>query len=173
MKQEISRVQAEIKKSGVSASWTRPDSVHLTLKFLGEVDESRAKEILGAVEAAATGLRPFKIEVAGIGVFPNPMTARVVWLGVAGEVDMLKFLQSSIEDAMSRLGFDREKRGFTPHLTLGRIRRIASRDTWLSSLEALKDIRLGAVYVEGVSLMKSELRRTGAVYTELGRVHLK
>jgi 2'-5' RNA ligase len=82
-------------------------------------------------------------------------------------------LQSSVEEAMAGLGMERENRKFTPHLTLGRIKYIRSRDAWVNALDAMKDIRLSSFDVEAVSLMKSELQRSGAVYTEIGRVELK
>jgi 2'-5' RNA ligase len=97
----------------------------------------------------------------------------VVWIGLSGDVERLSRLQAAIEDAMARLGMEREARAFTPHLTLGRIKYIRSRDRWLGALEEVKDARLSGFEATAVSLMKSELKPSGAVYTEMGRVELK
>ncbi|HEY6010686.1 MAG TPA: RNA 2',3'-cyclic phosphodiesterase, partial [Nitrospirota bacterium] len=114
----------------------------------------------------------FRLDVGGVGTFPNPRSARVVWIGVSGEVEKLARLQAVAEDAMNGLGFEREKRAFTPHLTLGRIKYIHSRDRWMQALDSVKDAKLPAFEVKSVSLMKSELKPSGAVYTEMGKINL-
>lgn len=173
IKQEMAKVQERLRQAGVEAGWTRPEGIHLTLKFLGEVRESRVKEIMSALETAASGTGIFRLEVAGAGAFPNAKNPRVVWLGVEGELDQLSGLQAAVEKAMSGLGFDRDERGFTPHLTVGRVKLIRSREQWAAALDEVKNIRISGFDVTGVSLMKSELRRGGAVYTEIGRLDLK
>ena len=173
IKKEMAEVQGRLKGTGVDAGWTRPEGIHLTLKFLGEVEEQRMPEIMDALTSAVKGMGRFRIEIGGVGAFPNPKNARVVWIGVSGDIEKLAALQASVEEAMAGPGMEREERKFTPHLTLGRIKYIRSRDAWMSALDALKDIQLPGLDVDAVSLMKSELKRSGAVYTEIGRVELK
>ncbi len=173
IKKALIDLQQRLKGSWVDASWPRPEGIHLTLKFLGEVPEAKLPEIMNGLRLAAQGTGPFRLEVGGAGTFPNPKNARVVWIGLSGDIDKLVRLQAAIEDAMARLGIDREEREFTPHLTLGRIKYIRSRDAWLKALEEIRGINLSGFDVTAVSLMKSELKRTGAVYTEMGRVELK
>ena len=173
IKKRMAEAQGRLKVSGVEASWTRPEGIHLTLKFLGEVVEQRIPEVMNALALAVKGMDRFRIEIAGVGAFPNPKNARVVWIGVSGDIERLSSLQSSVEEAMSGMGMEREDRKFTPHLTLGRIKYIRSRDAWVNALDAMKDIRLSGFDAEAVSLMKSELQRSGAVYAEIGRVELK
>jgi len=173
IKKEMAEAQSRLKGSGVEAGWTKPEGIHLTLKFLGEVEESRVPEIMDALTSAIQGMGRFRLEIAGAGAFPNPKSARVVWIGVSGDIERLITLQSSVEEAMAGLGMEREDRKFTPHLTLGRIKYIRSRDAWVSALEGIKDVKLDGFDVNAVSLMKSELKRTGAVYAEIGRVELK
>ncbi len=172
IKKEMAEVQSRLKGPGVDASWTRPEGIHLTLKFLGEVEEPRIPEIMDSLTRAIGGAGGFRLEVVGVGTFPNPRNARVAWIGVSGDIERLMALQSSVEEAMAGLGMEREDRKFTPHLTLGRIKYIRSRDAWVNALDAMKDIRLSSFNVEAVSLMKSELQPSGAVYTEIGRVEL-
>lgn len=173
IKQEMKTIQDRLKRSGVDAGWTRPEGIHLTLKFLGEVEESKVPEISAALTGAVQGTKGFRLDVAGVGAFPNPKNARVVWIGVSEEIDAFTKLQKAVEEAITRLGFKREDRAFTPHLTLGRIKFIRSRDTWLKALEEIKGIKLSVFDVHAVSLMKSELKPSGAIYAEIGRIELK
>jgi 2'-5' RNA ligase len=173
IKQEMAKAQEKLKASGVEAGWTRPEGIHLTLKFLGDVPEAKVPDIRAALTGAVQNTGAFDLAVAGAGAFPNGKNARVAWLGVTGDLDRLSTLQARVEDAMEKVGFGREDRPFTPHLTLARIKYIRSRDRWLATLESIKDIRLPGFTVEHVRLMKSELRPSGAVYTEMAVVPLK
>ncbi len=173
IKKEMARTQEQLKISGADAGWTRPEGIHLTLKFLGEVLDARLDEIKNALAQAAGAKGRFRLEITGAGAFPNSKNPRVVWLGVAGDIDKLMALWSSIENAMAAIGFDREDRAFSPHLTLARIKYLQARYSWQRSIDSIKDIRLAGFEVDHVSLMKSELKPSGAVYTEIGRVDLQ
>lgn len=173
IKKEMIGIQEQLRTTKVDAGWPRPEGVHLTLKFLGEIPEARIPEIMDSIRTAAEGIGPFRLEVRGVGAFPNPKNARVVWIGLGGEVETLTKLQARVEDALSRIGMAREERAFTPHLTVGRIKFIRSRDRWLKALDEMKDIVLPGFDAAAVSLMRSELKPSGAVYTEMGRVELK
>ncbi len=171
-KRAMAEVQARLKVSGAEASWTRPEGIHLTLKFLDEVPEERIGEIMAALMQAVEGRGRFRLTVAGTGVFPHERNPRVVWIGISGELDKLRKLQASVEAQMVRLGFQQEDRRFTPHLTLGRIKHLLLRGSWVRALEGVKDVTLSGFEVTAVSLMKSELKPTGAVYTEIGKAEL-
>ena len=173
IKREMAKVQEKLKRANVDASWTRPEGIHLTLKFLGEVPEAKVSGIMDSLVRAVGDAKKFRLETAGAGAFPNAKNARVVWHGLSGELDRLSALQASVEDAMAEIGFEREDRRFSPHLTLARIKFIRSRDAWQNALDEIKDVRLPGFEVGAISLMKSELRREGAVYAEMGRVELK
>jgi 2'-5' RNA ligase len=173
IKAGMAAAQARLRSAGVDAGWSRPEGIHLTLKFLGEVREELAPELLGALTLALAGAARFRLSLEGVGTFPNPASARVVWLGVTGEVGRLVALQAAVEQAMVEAGLERDDRPFTPHLTLGRVKRIRSRDLWLKGLEGVKNFKLPGFDVTEISLIGSELRPTGAVYRELGRVVLK
>jgi RNA 2',3'-cyclic 3'-phosphodiesterase len=172
-KKAIAEVQERLKASGAEASWTRPESIHLTLKFLGEVPEERVSTVMAALVRSGEVLHTFRLTVAGTGVFPNVKDPRVVWVGVSGDLDQLKVLQISVEEQMVRLGFPQDDRRFTPHLTLGRIKRFSSRQDWKQALETVRGVKLPGFEVSAISLVKSELKKTGAVYTEMGRVELR
>ena len=121
--------------------WIAPEAVHLTLKFLGNIAPGRVGEIIKAVEMAAAGVPPFRLRFGGLGVFPNIRRCQVAWAGLEGDLDALDSLQQSIENQLSRLGFARENRAFTPHLTVARVR-----DRALSEERQ----RLGESYVQDI-----------------------
>jgi 2'-5' RNA ligase len=171
-KRAMAEAQARLKGSGVKANWTRAEGIHLTLKFLGEAPEESVGGVLAALAQAVEGQGRFRLTVGGAGVFPNEKNPRVVWVGVSGELEKLAGLQVRVEEQMVRLGFQPEDRSFTPHLTLGRIRPLPSRISWAPVLEGVRDIELPGFEAAAISLMKSELKQTGAVYTELGRAEL-
>ena len=106
--------------------WVNPASIHLTLKFLGNIAVDRTGEITRAMEEAVQGISPFHLEVKELGVFPNLRRVQVAWVGISGEVDKLSQLQKRIETTLTPLGFAPESRAFTPHLTLARLRDQAS-----------------------------------------------
>ena len=173
IKKEMVRIQEQLRIAKVDASWPRVEGMHLTLKFLGEVPETKITEIVTGLQTAVEGIGQFRLEVKGVGTFPNPQNARVVWIGLSGDIGKLTKLQGAVEDAMARIGLERDKRKFTAHLTLGRIKNIRSRDQWLAVLAEFKDKSLPGFDATAVSLMKSELKPAGAVYEEIGRIQLK
>lgn len=173
IKQQMVDVQRRIRNAGVDASWPRPEGMHLTLKFLGEVAESKVNEIASALARAVEKRESFRLEIQGVGTFPNPKNARVVWIGVSGEMEKLNALQAAVEQEMVALGMEREERAFKPHLTIGRIKYIRSKESWVAALEQAKDVSLPGFEVKTVSLMKSELKRTGAEYTEIAHSELR
>lgn len=172
IKKGLFEIQEKLKKTGADVGWTRPDGIHLTLKFLGEVDEVRLIDVQKAVEKASKEFSPFVLEVSGIGIFPNTRSPRVLWIGIKDKGDDLKNLQEAIERETERVGFKRENRSFTPHLTLGRVRSQKNRDALINSLEEFDKIELGLLDVGEVSLIKSELNPKGAIYTQLWKVVL-
>ncbi len=144
--------------------WVRPHGFHLTLKFLGEVEEERVPHVVEAVNAVAGGLRPLTLRVAGIGGFPQSDRARVVWVGIEGELEALSSIQERVEQALDPLGFSGEERKFHPHVTLGRVSRRP-----VSLARACVDLSEGDPFsVDRVQVIRSDLHRDGARYTTLG-----
>ena len=172
VKEGMTGVWDRLKNAGVDAGWSRPEGVHLTLKFLGEVREERVPEIVQALALALAGTERFQLGVEGVGLFPNPASARVIWLGLTGDIETLATLQAAVEQAMTGLGFKRDERPYRPHLTLGRIKLIRKRPAWLERLAEVRNSKLPGFEVAAVSLIESTLRPGGAVYRELGRISL-
>ncbi len=155
--------------------WTRPDGIHLTLKFLGETPADVIPEVERRLGEALAGVSSFALELAPLGVFPSPAAARVVWVGLAGDLQALADAQRRVEEAISPLGYPTEKRPFSPHLTLARVADFAApadrREIGSAVSAAPVPPRL-RFEVQAVSLMRSQLGPGGARYTQLFSVAL-
>ncbi|MCZ6634728.1 MAG: RNA 2',3'-cyclic phosphodiesterase [bacterium] len=144
--------------------WVRPEGMHLTLKFVGDVCEGQVPVIVSAVQEAAANTQVLRLSTSGMGGFPNLDRARVVWVGIQGDLEPLRDLQGRVDDLLEGAGFPAEKRRFFPHVTFGRARR--------NPVQVPKD-RAGPVpsvhfQVDRVTVIKSELKPDGAVYSPLG-----
>jgi len=156
--------------------WVEPESIHMTLKFLGNVPQDRIPAIATAIGTVVEPLTEFSLRLESLGAFPNWQRPQVVWVGVGGELDRLEMIQEHIEEALCALGFPRERRRFSPHLTLGRIRDQASGEdrrqfaAWTQSL----NFETGQpVEVRRISLIRSKLTPGGPIYSELTSAALK
>src|SRR5207245_7151093 len=133
-------------------AWVAPESLHLTLKFLGRVREARTPELAVALTRATAGLTAFEANVAGLGAFPSPARARVIWAGVGRGTDALVELAGRVDAALAALGVEREPRAFSPHVTLGRVR-VARRDPALAdALFASKARELRSLFFARVAV---------------------
>jgi 2'-5' RNA ligase len=172
----LARIQNQLKSEGqVPVKWVNPEIIHLTLKFLGNIDAAITGEITGALQEAARGMHPFTIEIGGLGVFPNPARVQVVWIGLTGDVDKIGQLQRRIDSSLTPLGFKPETRFFTPHLTLARVRDRAAPEQRQKLGRLITDIQCessGSLKVDAVYLMKSQLTREGPIYTRIGSINL-
>ncbi len=155
--------------------WVDLDGLHLTLKFLGNVESTRVDDIVQGMRRACRDLAPFELDLSELGVFPNASRPRVVWAGVQGDLGLLTTLQGGIETEMSALGFSPEKRPFAPHLTLGRVRDRAGDSQRRLLGGAVSGCSIDAArpwLVEAVYLVRSELGTGGATYTALASAPL-
>ena len=182
LKRQIGSVQAELNralsgsgKGGKAAKigWAQPEGIHLTLKFLGDIQEAQVDALREVLSKAAASARPFTLEASGLGAFPNSRAPRVIWLGLHGsndDVGELRRLQAAVEDGAAALGFAKEARAFTPHLTLARIRDRVEAGALEPVFNAQPNRVVGGFTASSVELIKSELRPSGAVYTTLVEV---
>jgi 2'-5' RNA ligase len=149
--------------------WVRPEAIHLTLKFLGETPAERRAEIESAVDRAVRDISPFELHLGRLGTFGSSKSPRVLWVDIAGDVETLAKLQSQVEAEIGPLGFPGEERPYSPHLTLARVppERADAAARALADAVARHDAPPGAIRAELLSLIKSDLGRGGAVYTQL------
>ena len=167
LKEALARVMERLKATRADVGWVKPENLHLTLKFLGPVEETRLEAIAEAVASAARGCGSFRFVLGGLGAFPQPRVARVVWVGVPEGADSLAGLQARLEAELEPLGFPREERPFTAHLTLGRVRGPGRREQLAAALISVPVEPLGEMVLDRIEMMKSDLRREGPRYSIL------
>ncbi len=176
VKAEFARLTTAIDALGVRGARTvRPQGIHLTLKFLGDVSVELVPEIGAAMDSVADEMAPFDLSLGDAGVFPNPRAARVLWVGVAGDLDSLGRLRRRVEESLAELGFRPERRRFNPHITAGRIRDSVSNADRRRVTEALlsHEYARPSIRVESVSLIRSTLHPDGAIYEPIYSASLR
>jgi len=141
----------------------------LTLKFLGNIEPQRIPEIREALETVSTSTSPFKVALEGAGVFPNWNRPRVIWVGLRDPEKGLSTLHTRIDEALIPLGFEKEARTFSPHLTLARIKSAKGSKQLKTEMEALQPVRSDTFEIMAVTLYQSELISSGSRYTVLDR----
>ncbi|WP_119073019.1 RNA 2',3'-cyclic phosphodiesterase [Aggregatilinea lenta] len=155
--------------------WVAPGSIHLTLKFLGDVPVAQLDDIRAALDHAARGHGPFELSIGSLGCFPNTARPRVIWIGLERNPSALGALRDAVEAQIAPLGYPTEDRPFSPHLTLGRIRQEAPRNSAAAMgklIDATPTSTRDTWTVGRVSLMRSELAPGGPIYTEIGSAAL-
>jgi len=151
-------------------SWVKPESLHLTLKFLGDTPANRVDEIAAALQEITATSTPFAADISGSGAFPNDKAPRVLWVGINNDSGTLLKLTKAIDERLHRFGFAKEKRDFTPHLTIGRVK-----DSRLPEIiRALQEKPFAAMPApfNEIIFMKSELHPAGSIYTPLRKLAL-
>lgn len=175
IQQELERILNHLQQSSLRCiRWVKPDAIHLTLKFLGESSPEQISRLMDEIRHVAAATSPLELQVQGLGAFPSLKRPRVVWVGVQAPPDLFR-LQKAIEDAADRAGYPREDRPFSPHLTLGRVRREASPGelALLSETITRQPVNLlGSMSVKQFVLFRSDLRPAGPIYTPLAHFPL-
>lgn len=171
--QELAHLQDKLRKSNADVKWVEPSNIHLTLKFIGEIDEEQVEKIKASLDEIAKNRHCFDIHLAKVGAFPKISYPRVVWAGIDEGYEECKTLAKSVEDTMERLGFKKEERDFSPHLTLGRVRSSKNKAQLMACLEKEKDfVSPGKVSVSKIILFQSTLTPKGPVYAPLKKFPL-
>ncbi len=167
----LTEIQEAFRPKIERASWTRPRNIHLTLKFLGEVENNSVNQIDVSLHRTAGQQKPFSIEIGGVGAFPNLVQPRVLWVGIKRGTIQLSTLASTIDDELVKLGFPNENR-FHPHLTLARLKNQVNLSTYSKLFKKFETIEGALLTVDKITLVKSELRPSGAVYTPIQNYQL-
>jgi 2'-5' RNA ligase len=170
--QKIEEVQEDLKSSHADVRWVSAEKIHLTLKFFGNIEESRIEPIVKSIEVSIQAISPFPLTIRGMGAFPHLKNPRVIWVGVVDGNGMLAPFQRQLEIQFEKIGFQAEDRPFHPHLTLGRMKSSRGREELVWRIEKHREEEFGEFPVERVLLFRSELRPTGPIYTALREVKL-
>ena len=161
-----------LKTFGRGVRWVHHDGIHLTLKFLGEIDSQRIKDVAAVVEKVAKNYAPFALKLAGKGAFPDFKRPRVFWIGIRETADTIHRIQQDLENELETVGFPKDKRQFSPHLTLGRVK---FNDPTVHKI-ALELERMHVEEIEfsmdHIVIMKSDLHPNGAIYTPLRKIKM-
>jgi len=161
----IGRFQDRLRAAGADVKWVAADKLHLTLKFLGEIEASWVEDVCRFMAEAAAGMSPFSFEVNGAGAFPPRGIPRVVWVGVQDPGDRLGRLFRPLDQSLTALGIAREKRAFHPHITVGRVRRPKKASALSERLRAEGDVVFGTQQVDQIVLFESRLSSAGPTYS--------
>lgn len=169
----LKKLQNELKDRMRDVRWTKYENVHLTLKFLGDTETKKIDAIGKALQDIADSFSPFVISLAGIGAFPNSRKPSVIWTGINKGINETISLANQIEKAMEKFGFEREKRSFKPHLTIGRVREIKYPSELKATLDNSNIGEIGKFTADRISLKKSQLDPAGSIYTTLFEASFK
>ncbi len=174
LKKKIASVQEQMKQFNAPVRWVSKPSFHLTLKFLGYIDESTVSTVCKQLDAIAQSFKPFRISLRRLGTFPDLSSPRVIWMGVRDDGDLLSQINEKVESAMDTLDFEKETRPYSPHLTLGRVKGKDNLFRLATFIKLYGDNQIiGEFPADKMHLFKSTLKRSGAVYEKLHSFNLR
>jgi 2'-5' RNA ligase len=172
LRRPLLQLLSEVFPSSRDVRWCSENQLHVTLKFLGEVRPEQLPAVCDAVQTACRQVPPFALRVTGLGVFPNPRSARVLWCGVDDQTQSCRHWVELADPLFAKLGFEPENRAFTPHITLGRSKAPAGSRLLREMLETAPAPQTEVMTVRQVIVYESRLRPTGAEYTPQATVPL-
>lgn len=171
IKKVLAQIESHLKYAGADVKWVKPEIIHLTLKFLGEISEKKCDEVKIALDDIAESARSFELSIKDVGAFPKIEHPKVIWVGLDNGAKESKDLVSRIDEALSKIGFIKEERPFSPHLTIGRVRSSANRDKLAEKMSSVSaNFQASAVPIHKVTsviLFQSTLTPQGSIYTKL------
>ncbi len=167
IKDNLCLVQENFKKLPARINWVNPDNIHLTLRFLGEIEQSQTDKIITAIKGSALLTSPFQINLSSISVFPDTALPRVIWIGINSGNERIQEIYRNLGTKLKSLGIPEESRQFLPHITIARIKTILKKKEFLMELNNLKDTspKVNSYFqARKITLFKSRLTAKGAVY---------
>jgi 2'-5' RNA ligase len=173
VKKNIIELVNELKEVGSAVKWVDEKNLHITLKFLGWVEDRKVDNVVELATKVAGGTGSFKAKFEGMGTFPSGKSPRVVWVGIGEGGEKLKKLANSLEETLASAGYRSEEREFSSHVTIGRIKESKGVDKLKEKMESIKDPKFGEALVDHIDIMKSTLTPKGPVYETVMSVMLK
>ena len=163
---KIIELENEIKNSGAIVKLVEAQNIHITLKFLGDTDEDLIGKIEEILKDSVENIKPFEIHFKGAGFFPNQNYIKVMWIGIEN-IEQLGQIANDIDEKLSEIGYDREKRKFSAHLTVARVKSAKNKDKLIQIVDKYKEIEFGKIIVNSIKLKQSELTPKGPIYTTI------
>lgn len=167
IRNELSQIQSHLKYAGADVKWVEKDNIHLTLKFLGEVSEEKIEKIKSALDQIAGQAKPFEISLKDLGAFPKIEYPRVIWVSLDKGAGESKILSEKIDEALLKIGFQKESRPFAAHLTIGRVRSPKNKDALKEKVQSYQPPTSNSQSISSVILFQSTLTPKGSIYTKL------
>ena len=164
LKESLIRIQERFRKTGERVSWVKPGGMHITLKFLGDIEEESISQIGEEIGHVCSNRDPIKVKLCGAGVFPNMKQPRILWIGIREGAKEIQQVFEALDPRLSEIGFPRDKRPFRPHVTLGRIKHLRDRQGFAVIVKENQDSEVGTMTAKSIQLMESRLRPEGALY---------
>ena len=175
IKDFLSQLQEELKATGADVKWVKPDNIHLTLKFLGEIDDKKLEKIIEIIDEAAKEKDKFQVRISSLGAFPKIDFPRVIWVGIDTPDKDIKQIAESLEEKIAKIGIPKEDRPFSSHITIGRTKSTLNREKLVQGLK--NKVELGGkkleFYATKITLFKSTLSPKGPIYEALKESNLK
>lgn len=166
-------MQRTLTKTGATVHWAASEGMHVTLYFLGDVDERELHSLCRAMSQAAATVAPFRLAIGGLGAFPSMRRPKVIWAAIEEGTEELSALHTALETRLDTLGFyQREERGYTPHLTLGRVKEEADGQLLLAEFPKHATWQGGDTLIEEIALYASDQTKDGPIYSVVGRAEL-
>jgi len=163
----LAMVQADLISHGASVRWVKPENIHLTLHFFGNIREEEVEDICREMCRVSSAIKPMTVQIEGLGAFPSLNNPKVIWAGITDAEGRLVDMQGAVARELARMGYKVETRPFHPHLTLGRLRSAAGKSGLREALKQGKIKNFGDWNVKGITLFRSDLKPSGAQYTRL------
>ena len=173
VRKALEEVQSGLKQLNIRARWVRPENIHLTLKFLGNIPAGHVPSIGEVLRVVAQAHGRFSLAAAGLGVFPDIRHPKIIWVGLTSRPEALTPLQQDLDGRLAALGFPREEKPFRGHLTIGRFRAEGFPGPVADAVKRHAAAEFGTFAVDEIVLMKSDLRPEGPLYEPLAREKLK
>ena len=171
VREQIARFQTGLKIPGTDIKWVRPENMHITLKFLGDIQPDQIDSIENVIRDVAGSVTPFNVWIRGAGCFPNEHHPRVLWLGIFTKTEIPGHMARDLNGRLAVLGFQTEKRKFKPHLTLGRVRTLKNIGQVVGRMRQ-EGFESDGFHVNQIHLMQSRLKPSGAEYSVLKSIDL-
>lgn len=172
VRQALTAIQSELKSADADVKWESPEKLHITLRFLGDVEENRLPQLIADCSKAICNLNSFSLVYEGFGCFPDARNPRIIWAGSHNDDGTLITIKKEIDAAVARYGFEGENRMFHPHITLSRVKGRRNIPNLIKMLQSVT-FEPHPVRIDEVHFMKSVLRPTGSIYTILQTIALQ
>jgi 2'-5' RNA ligase len=179
VKKNIAELVGELKNTSTAVKWVEPKNLHITLKFLGWIEEKNLSDLIELAARAVAQSAAFKAKFEGLGTFPEGKKARVVWVGTVEGGDELGKIAAALEKTLSKAGFRSEEREFRSHITIGRVKEKIARpvryeeiDKLMEKIKEFQGAKFGEAVVDRINIMKSTLTQAGPIYETIREIKL-